>query len=726
MRRGFFLLALLALLIGQAPLASAETIHLWHSYRGDERAAIDKLVSTWNAAHPELQVEPLALPYDAFSNKLTNAIPHGHGPDLFIAAHERIGDWAESGLIAHLGEDELGMRANYGPATLDALTYNKNIYGWPLAFKSTALYVNTKALGNRIPPTNTSDLLAFCATFKAAHPTDFCLAYEAGSIYHHAAWLHGFGGGVFDSAGKLDIASSANIRSFAFSKRLMDLGYVPQEPNAALVSQLFNEGRAVFAINGPWMMGEISPDVAYSVMPIPTVSDTNLPSRPYLTVEGVLLSTQTQHRDAAIKFARFLAEKDGAIVRAATGHQAVAFQLSADDAAKSFSPPLYAFSRMQTVAVPMPNVPVMRTVWEPLAQALRKVQRGDYTPEEALKNAQAQISIYTRPAPPPTDPLPYLLALVVLAMAGGVWLWRRSRHTDLFKQLWSGRTAYAYIAPAALGIIILVFIPFVVGTLVSFYSHKSGNYTFVGMSNYVSILSGGDYGFFQPMSFYFTLAVTVLWTSLNVALHVTIGLSLALLLREPWLKLRGIYRVILIVPWAVPNYITALIWKGMFHKQFGAINGILGLFGVEPVSWFSHFWTAFAANVATNTWLGFPFMMVVMLGALQAIPRDLEEAAEVDGANAFQRFFSVTLPLLKPALLPAVILGSVWTFNGFNIIYLVSGGEPDSATEILISEAYRWAFTRQEQYGYAAAYATLIFLVLLAYSRGTRKLLKES
>ena len=161
----------------------------------------------------------------------------------------------------------------------------------------------------------------------------------------------------------------------------------------------------------------------------------------------------------------------------------------------------------------------------------------------------------------------------------------------------------------------------------------------------------------------------------------------------------------------------------MFHRQFGAINGLLVALGLEPVSWFSQFSTAFAANLATNTWLGFPFMMVVTLGALQAIPRELEQAAEVDGATGWQRFRHVTLPLLRPALLPAVVLGSVWTFNMFNIIYLVSGGEPDGASEILISEAYRWAFTRGHRYGYAAAYAVLIFLVLLVYSRLSNRVL---
>jgi arabinogalactan oligomer/maltooligosaccharide transport system permease protein len=155
----------------------------------------------------------------------------------------------------------------------------------------------------------------------------------------------------------------------------------------------------------------------------------------------------------------------------------------------------------------------------------------------------------------------------------------------------------------------------------------------------------------------------------------------------------------------------------MFHKQFGAINAALGWLGVAPISWFSRFSTAFAANVVTNVWLGFPFMMVVTLGALQAIPREVEEAAAIDGASAWARFRHVTLPLLRPALGPAVVLGTVWTFNMFNVVFLVSGGEPDGATEILVSEAYRWAFSRQEQYGVAATYAVLIFLILTGTTR---------
>jgi arabinogalactan oligomer/maltooligosaccharide transport system permease protein len=280
------------------------------------------------------------------------------------------------------------------------------------------------------------------------------------------------------------------------------------------------------------------------------------------------------------------------------------------------------------------------------------------------------------------------------------------------------RQAYSYLSPAMLGMIILVFIPMVYGIVLGFQKRQYNEYEFVWFDNYIEILSNLDFSDFR--NFYYKLGVTVLWTVTNVFLHVTIGLFLALLLNDQMLKAKGLYRVILIIPWAIPNYITALIWKGLFHKQFGAINFMIEALGFEPVAWFQSFWTAFATNLATNTWLGFPFMMVVSLGALQSIPGDLYEAAFVDGASRWQRFRSITLPLLMPALVPAVIVGSVWTFNMFNIIYLVSAGAPDGATDILITEAYRWAFER-DQYGYAAAYSTLIFVILLAFTMATNR-----
>jgi arabinogalactan oligomer/maltooligosaccharide transport system permease protein len=264
-------------------------------------------------------------------------------------------------------------------------------------------------------------------------------------------------------------------------------------------------------------------------------------------------------------------------------------------------------------------------------------------------------------------------------------------------------------------------VPFVIGIVLGFYDHHQGTWTYVGLHNFTQILGGGSGGLDDGTNFWFVLGVTVLWTGVNVFFHVTIGVALALVLSRSWLRGRGVFRMLLILPWAIPNYITALIWKGMFQGEYGAVNSLLHAAHLDGVSWFTSWSTAFSANVITNTWLGFPFMMVVALGALETIPKELYEAASVDGASAWQRFRHITLPHLRPALGPAVALGSIWTFNMFNVIFLVSGGKPGDTTNILVTDAYRWAFERGERYGMAAAEATIIFLILLLWTVfGTR------
>jgi arabinogalactan oligomer/maltooligosaccharide transport system permease protein len=289
------------------------------------------------------------------------------------------------------------------------------------------------------------------------------------------------------------------------------------------------------------------------------------------------------------------------------------------------------------------------------------------------------------------------------------------------------REAYTYVLPAMLGMVVLVFFPFLYGIVLSFTDSNLYNTNesiaeiWVGLENYVEILGDFDVAdrtesgwVFDYRNFYWTLGFTIVWTVSNVTIGVTVGLALALILNTKGLALRPIYRVLLILPWAMPNYITALIWKGMFHQQFGVVNQMLQMFGFEAISWFEKPFSSFLTALATNGWLSFPFMMVISLGALQSIPADLYEAARVDGASRWQQFRAITLPSLKPSLVPAIILSVVWTFNMFNIIYLVTQGEPAGSTEILITDSYKIAFEKY-QYGYAAAYSTVIFGILLVY-----------
>ncbi len=265
-------------------------------------------------------------------------------------------------------------------------------------------------------------------------------------------------------------------------------------------------------------------------------------------------------------------------------------------------------------------------------------------------------------------------------------------------------------APAAVIIFGVVVYPFFYNLVISLSNMNMTNvnsWDIVGFAQYVRVFSEGI--------FYSVFFKTVIWTVVNVFFHVTIGVFLAVLLNR-YLPGKTIFRVLLLLPWAVPAYITALTWRGMFMADTGAINLILTKIGLPAIQWLSQPVTAFLAAMITNIWLGFPFMMIIALGALQSISQDVYEAAEIDGAGPWQQFWHVTIPHIRPVMVPAIILGTVWTFNKLTIIWLVTnGGQPADKTHILVSYVYRAAFNLY-RYGYAAAFSMIIFIVLVIFS----------
>jgi arabinogalactan oligomer/maltooligosaccharide transport system permease protein len=715
MRAVLVCLAFVAFVIACPRRAGAEErLALWHAYRGDEERALAEVARDYERAHPGIAIELLAIPFDAYASKLSAAVPHAHGPDLFIEAHERLGSYLREQIVAPAGDafPETDASAFDAVATA-AVTASGARYGVPLSTKCLALFVN-EALVPKTP-----DTLEGIAALRRDLPGDvYPLAYEATDAFFHAAVLHGFGGAMLDDRDQFAFHGDAAARSLDLVRDLVRARAVPDEASGALVAQLFASGHAATVISGPWLVGDIKGSVKYRVEPLPRIAAAGgAPMRPFLTVEAVFLTPAGAARPEARAFARYLGDTESAVVRARIGHQIVArpsaWRAMGDDA----DPTLRAFHEAVLTAIPMPTSPAMRSTWVPANQAIRKALRGDAEPRDALIEAKHRYDDVTRPPPGPASPAPLLVGLGLATLAGAFFAVRRARDPSFRRAVRAGAPAYRYVAHAVVAVAVLVVLPLVAGALTSLFAGARGSTHFVGLANYASILTARGGALLGHGSFYLTLLITVLWMILNVALHVTIGLVLGVALSRPLLRMRAVYRVLLILPWAVPSYVTALAWKGMFHRQFGAVNALVRAVGGEPVSWFSHFSTAFAANVATNVWLGFPFMMVVVLGALTAIPKDVLEAAEVDGATRWQRFRLVTLPLLAPALLPSVVLGAVWTFNMFNVVFLVSGGEPDETTDILVSEAYRWAFTRDAQYGYAAAYAVLIFVLLAGGSR---------
>jgi arabinogalactan oligomer/maltooligosaccharide transport system permease protein len=277
------------------------------------------------------------------------------------------------------------------------------------------------------------------------------------------------------------------------------------------------------------------------------------------------------------------------------------------------------------------------------------------------------------------------------------------------------------VAPAVVGLLVLIVYPLLWELNVSFTKMSLRNFKdpgflglangmFVGIDNYVEVFT---LPVLKLTGFWQLFLQTVIWTVINITCHVLGGLGLALLLHRP-MRGKGIYRALIILPWAIPQVIALLVWRTEYNFEFGVVNQILGLFGIAPVPWLSDpFWN-FTGMIITNVWLGIPFMMVLILGGLQSISAEYYEAAEMDGANSRQSFRAITLPLLRPVLTPAIILGTVWTFNNINVPFFINQNELESS-DILVTALFRQAF-QYNRYGDAAAFAFVIFGILLAFT----------
>jgi maltose/maltodextrin transport system permease protein len=239
----------------------------------------------------------------------------------------------------------------------------------------------------------------------------------------------------------------------------------------------------------------------------------------------------------------------------------------------------------------------------------------------------------------------------------------------------------------------------------------------IGFANYARMLLDAD--FRGPFVSIFVW--TVLFAGLTVVFSTALGMSLAVLLEWPGLKHRTLYRTLLFLPYAVPGFISILVFKGLFNQNFGEINAILdALFGVRP-AWFADPLLAKVMILIVNTWLGYPYIMILCTGLIKAIPSDLYEASAIAGASPLVNFFQITVPLIAKPLTPLLISAFAFNFNNFVLISLLTDGRPDflntklpaGTTDILVSYTYRIAFTDAGQnFGLAAAISTMIFVMV--------------
>lgn len=399
--------------------AEESPLVLWHALRGADQVHLKEDLSQFEK-ETGIKVLALQLPHQAFANKLQVSIPRGNGPDVFIGAHDRVGDWAEAGHIEALSYwVEPQKYRQFMASPLDAFTYKQQLYGLPLSCKALALFYNPKVI-TQVPKT-IDELIEQAQAFQAQNKSGangeqaWGLAYpELDSLYFHAPWLHAFGEQVIEQ-GKVNLNHSAMHKSVALVKKLRDQGLIPPEIDGALASELFRRGKLAFLINGPWFMAELAdfdPEQwAVALLPSLRQASEQKPDpqvmRPYLSVEGVMVSAYSKQINKAWRLTQFLASPQLALHRQARG-ELIAYQeqslseyrrsskLNLPSAKKGSNPKQHlwqaVFQAQIESAIPLSNDPRMKGLWTPVKRALGQSILYDAEIEKSFAEAERAVN----------------------------------------------------------------------------------------------------------------------------------------------------------------------------------------------------------------------------------------------------------------------------------------------------------------------------------------------
>jgi len=694
-------------------------IVIWHNMRPEETKVLQAQINEFMKSNPGIKVLQLFKETEEMRSGYIVAAIGGQGPDLIYGPSDQIGPFVEMKIIKPL--DEV-----FRPEFINSFNQNALIRVedrlWQLADKlgNHLMLVYNKDLVP-VPPKTDLELIEIGKKLTIdkngdGRPDQYGLVWNYTEPYFFIPFLTGFGGWVLDSLDKPSLNTPAMIKALKFMKALRDdYKIIPNEADYNVADALFKEGRAGMMINGDWSWsGYGNAGINYGIAVLPKISSTGLYCKPMIAPKGFSINKNVNgaRLNEVKKLLEFLLSPEK--------------QLETALKVKTFPTRTELYTNEKLLAdevlnksmqqinngIPLPIITEMRAIWDAMRPPYQAVLGGSITPEKAAEQMQQQSLIKIKELRESIEnPVWGLIVqiLMLLVVLVTVFMMRKSI-AGFFRNLKKDSFAYVLSMPAVLIMVAVIFYPFVYNIVLSFSNMSLAHihdWSIIGFIQYAKVFS-------EPQ-FYEIFLKTIIWTAANLFFHVVIGVTLALLLNK---NLPGtpIFRTLLILPWAMPQYIVALTWRGMFNYEYGSINLLLVKYlSLSPIEWLKSPVEAFIAVIITNIWLGFPFMMIIALGALQSIPSELYEAADIDGAKWYHKLKSITIPLIKPVMIPAITLGVIWTFNNLNIVWLVSNaGEPSDKTHILVSYVYKAAFNLY-RYGYAAAFSVVLFLILLAF-----------
>ncbi|HTY39400.1 MAG TPA: extracellular solute-binding protein [Bacteroidota bacterium] len=732
---------LLFLLGGISPLHSQQRVTLrltdWADL--DEIPLDNQVLAEFKKLHPEINVLYEPNPGRQYEEKILTGLAADEPPDVFLLDSKLIPTFTNKNILLDLNQfiDPLGIDTSQWFSNVLAIgRIGTHLFAFPKGFSPLMVYYN-KDLFDRsnLPyPSRawTWDNYLDCSRAMTLDldgdgtPDQYGTSFT-NYYYFWIAWVWKAGGDVVNSSGtaatgSLNSPATESALQFLINLRTVDkvapnTGSWVQSEKTGMTVQLFMNGKTAMIVDGHWRLPRILTQIEQGKLRIGVAPIPNRPGGVNTNVmyeSGWSVPVSSKHPREAALLAAFMAGDQANRIRASKRLEIPSSRQVAEELVSSDSSGL---ERSFVEEVPFCRQPWGSTIerfseieWT-LQDAVDEVMvnhqpmhetmtRYAATVDEKLKNIRAHQSSVFRPIREHSEILPFLLGVSLVVAGASVVLYIRARG----KARAAGGTAFGFLAPSLLHLTVFVFTPIVFAAYLSLHRWDIvvPDKPFVGLDNFREIAS-------DP-AFWNALKNTVLYT-LNVPIAMAIALAIALIMNR---RLKGIafLRALYFLPSVTSFVAIALVWMWIYHPSFGVANYALAFLGIAPVQWLNSTNTAMASIVMFSVWLSLGYQMVIFLAGLQGIPSEFHDAARIDGATAWQRFWRITLPLLKPTTLFILVTSVISSFQVFTSIYVMTAGGPVGSTDVLVYHIYQSAW-EELRMGYASAMSWILFVIIM-------------
>ena len=757
----FLLILCTSFMMCQIPVFGIEPIRVWFSHieaENEEMRSIAKAFTETTGIPVEI-ISRRAI-FDAPADLVNNAeLPDR--PDVILMQAPDIGGLVASGYLLPLSVDR-DLRERFVGVAFDAFTISGTAYGIGYSIDTSGLLYNKALIDPSDLPKTWDDFFSLAKSLTKMddqgqvvqfgtrlNPKDMWFLYPI--IQEYGGYYYGTLPDGTHNAYDIGLDNEGMLQYVKQMKQAMTHNLTITNPNhtESHISMDFARGRVAMILYGLWN-AQIYQNMGldYGIAMLPRHHDGS-DSQPFSTIQGFVVNRFTNNEEAAIAFLDFILYDDHQQILIEAGNRGdqKTGERNPSNKAVIASPYVQTDTILQSLtqigqsSQPFPNIPEGTIWYNYTPTAFRTIFFGDQHGQEVdpqihlrmlTDRIRSDVALMNQtPEHIVINPQDIVLPIILIGGAGvvGFFVISRKRNKRIQDRLSMKETAFAWIIllPLLLMLGIFYVYPIVHNFYLSLTDYSGINlrdYGLIGTANFHQIFTTQIRGLAQLTIW------TIAFATLVVGISFLLGTFLATLLDRISFSLARIYRVIFILPWVVPAFITLLMWQGLLETEGGMVNQLLGLIGLPGAPWLSHPIWARVSVVLVMTAFSFPYYMVLVLGLLKTIPKSFFDVACIEGANGFQIFHKITLPWVFRAMLPMLIMGLIMQMNQFGVYLLTQGGPFGSqlgapgATDLLITYVFNTAFNTK-RYSLAAAYAVIIFLFVGSFALGAMALGKK-